>query len=994
MKMKKTGPWIVGTILTASLLLAETRPTLPRHDEGDPFIYNYHPEEYRGSAQVFNSIEDNLGQVYFATNEGVLIYNGQDWKRIELPNRSRVFHIQGALPGRIFVSGTAEFGQLALSAEGETFYESFLERLPEAERDFQDVFYCYALRDHRFFITQDRIFCLGEREAHVIRCLPRGGIQVDQKLFIIQQGQTGLFSLDDGGLTLVKGSDALGQLYVLRRVGESEVLLITDQGRFVFDTNHKGKAPLFRKAHGPLADQAGDLNLSMFLRLKPDRYVVGRPGQSLQLIDEKGRLLNEIGKENGLLSNNIYHASMDRFGNLWVSQNVGISYIELSSPLTRFSSERGLEGMVVSAIAHQDSIYASTFYGLHRKRTGQGKFTHIPGTETACFGLYISRNRQLYVADANRLLRISGDQTEELARIDEYIYAMVETPHRPGLLYLGHSGGLSALRLSADGSRVEPAHDIDGLAGPARTLLCDDNGDLWISIEYQGLYKLAFSDRPEEEPQLTRLTGTAPLEKEEDVFIALYHKKLYMSSSSGYYRLADLKGPPFAFQALRMDLPPSKQTGIFLHDPTGTSLWFHRDQQLSRILLSEEDRITIDRTPFAKVNAASVEMVTTSPDGCSWLCTNNGLFRFDDQKKKEYQAPFRTIIHKVVANNSQTFLAASTPDLPATAGLNQKSPVELPFRQNGLDFYFCAVYFEHATENQYQFKLEGFDENWSPWSNRSSKEYTNLPHGAYRFLVRSRNIFGTVGTTDSFSFLIDTPWFLHPLAFLAYLLAAVGILRLSVSLYTRRLTRRQRVLEKAVSERTREVEEQKRQIAEKNRILNELATKDDLTGIANHRRIMDHYRKEWQRAVRERQPISLLLADIDNFKEYNDSFGHLAGDQCLKKVASAFAKNALRPADLAGRYGGEEFMMILPQTDASGAAKVAENVRKAVVDLKIRHKEGVSNPYITISIGYVSATPKQGMKTEQLISLADQALYASKREGKNRVTLADFPPGD
>ena len=181
--------------------------------------------------------------------------------------------------------------------------------------------------------------------------------------------------------------------------------------------------------------------------------------------------------------------------------------------------------------------------------------------------------------------------------------------------------------------------------------------------------------------------------------------------------------------------------------------------------------------------------------------------------------------------------------------------------------------------------------------------------------------------------------------------------------------------------------ESQHKLAEANIELQKLAALDGLTGIANRRRFDDVIRLEWQRGQREQKPLSLLMCDIDCFKAYNDSFGHLAGDLCLKKTAAVFTERLKRPADLVTRYGGEEFAIILPDTARDGAHEVAEECRLHLERLAIAHS-GADGGIVTVSIGVASMIPNAAASFEQLITSADQALYAAKTGGRNRVHLA------
>jgi two-component system chemotaxis family response regulator WspR len=182
----------------------------------------------------------------------------------------------------------------------------------------------------------------------------------------------------------------------------------------------------------------------------------------------------------------------------------------------------------------------------------------------------------------------------------------------------------------------------------------------------------------------------------------------------------------------------------------------------------------------------------------------------------------------------------------------------------------------------------------------------------------------------------------------------------------------------------RALSDHQKQLMEMNEMLRRLSDVDGLTGL-NNRRYLDAYLEtEWHRAVREKTDFSILMIDVDDFKLYNDSYGHLAGDEVLKAVARSIQQCAQRPADVAARYGGEEFALVLPATPPEGARRVAEQICANVRDLAIPNR-GPKAVCVTVSIGGATSTPGRGESYASLLEAADSALYEAKRAGKNRA---------
>jgi diguanylate cyclase (GGDEF)-like protein len=186
---------------------------------------------------------------------------------------------------------------------------------------------------------------------------------------------------------------------------------------------------------------------------------------------------------------------------------------------------------------------------------------------------------------------------------------------------------------------------------------------------------------------------------------------------------------------------------------------------------------------------------------------------------------------------------------------------------------------------------------------------------------------------------------------------------------------------------TQKVQEQAIALQQVNHELHRLANLDGLTAVANRRRFDEYLDQEWRRLQREQNPLALILCDIDYFKNFNDYYGHQAGDVCLKRVAQAIDDCLKRPADLVTRYGGEEFAIILPNTSNEGAVHVAQLIQATIRQLSIPHHHSQVSSFVTLSLGVSSQVPNAALDAHALVALTDKALYVAKAEGRNTFHL-------
>lgn len=301
----------------------------------------------------------------------------------------------------------------------------------------------------------------------------------------------------------------------------------------------------------------------------------------------------------------------------------------------------------------------------------------------------------------------------------------------------------------------------------------------------------------------------------------------------------------------------------------------------------------------------------------------------------------------------------------------------------GFEISFALLDYTAPNDTLYSYQLEGFDQSWSsPSSTRRAATYTNLPGGSYTFHVRAISRNGT-GIAQEIAFplrirnSIPESWWFQAILTLLIVVIVLLILRIRLAY----MARRQRELEALVATRTRELESSRQELLTANKQLERLALHDELTGTLNRRGFFERATLEAARSQRSGRSYSLLLADLDNFKQTNDTMGHSAGDATLRAIATMLSAS-IRTSDILARYGGEEFIILLAETDEAQALQLAERLRQHVEELPIEYAGLLF--HTTTSIGVATSTGQQE-SLDSLISRADQALYLAKYAGKNCV---------
>lgn len=408
----------------------------------------------------------------------------------------------------------------------------------------------------------------------------------------------------------------------------------------------------------------------------------------------------------------------------------------------------------------------------------------------------------------------------------------------------------------------------------------------------------------------------------------------------------------------------SGNRGISLLPPEQLAKAAAGSQELSAIGFSESDGLEP-----AETNGGGQPACLRDSAGKLWFPLISGFAEIDPLAlgRRRAQAPPVRIQSLGVGGRS----------MPLAAELR------LPPRSRDIEVNFTAINLSAPEKTRFRYRLTRPGQNpaWIDIGAQRSLHFPLLPWEDSTLEIIARSDTGVWSATPARLRLRQPlPWYLSPLGWGTAAALLLAALLIGWRVHGYRLRRHRDLLAQLVRTRTQELEQANRRLADQ-------AQRDPVTGIANHRHFVESQQRLWQQMQAQQRPLSLLMIDIDEFKRFNDHYGHLAGDECLRTVALAMAAQ-LREDGVLARYGGEEFVALLPGCDAEAARAVGERLRQTVLDCAVAHAPGARHRLVTISIGCASKWPSASLSSTRLTDLADQALYRAKELGRNRVESA------
>jgi serine phosphatase RsbU (regulator of sigma subunit) len=809
---------------------------------GIPLIKNYTSSDYNAADQNWTICEDDRGVIYVGNNDnGVMEFDGANWRKIPISNNSIIRSLAYS-EGIVYVGGVEEFGYLAPDVNGQMQYHTLINQLDSIE--FLDLWKIHIIKNEVYFCGTKTIYKFVNKkliEIYRNRDVSFLSFNVNDKIYWGDYDE-GLFEITSGLVVKSIGGEFYKDkdIFCMLPWGENEILIPTmGLGTYIYHTKTGLSKTLISlgKEYKKLSDILDESQTYNSIKLSNGNYALATLNNGCIIFNSEGEIINKLDKNNGLLDNTIINLFESRDRNLWLGLNTGVSFVELNTPFTRLNQEYGFQGIILDIIRYKRTLFVSTNTGVYYLSFNENEipeFKKIPIHERAntVWQMVISsdpvsgKEKLLFATDFGVWEYIKGEEPKNLSPEKPYVSEVIyQSKYKSERLFVGMSRGIALLEYK--NGEIYDRDEFSEISDKVNTITEDDKGNIWLGTELKGIIKLkldlSFINYGLEEG-LPALADNQVYYINDNVVVGTSKGLYFYNAETNKFEKYKGFGEKYfssEHEIKRIDFEKDNEYYITLINPE-TNL-----EYLEKVNISQDRIITVIDIPFKRLHGSSFHKIAFDKEGDVWIAASDAIYNYQESLEDSYTNYFYSIVRQAEIGIDSVIFSGTFYDDTASLKVTLKQPNELnkvvDYKDNSFSFYYSSPFFP-TDEIKYSYMLNGYEKDWSTWSPKNEKEYTNLNKGAYTFMVKSKNIYGFESEVAEFEFSIKPPWYLTAVAYLFYFIIAVFIVYVIVKIYTRRLELEKIRLEQIVKERTEEVVKQKDElelqrdeIADKNR---------------------------------------------------------------------------------------------------------------------------------------------------------------------------------
>lgn len=753
---------------------------------GLPDIINYSKLSYNAGLQNWDIKQDKNGIVYFANNEGLLSFDGKNWKVYPLPNKTIVRSVEIGTDNKIYVGGQDELGYFAPNTNGNLIYYSLTNLIPAKFRSFEDVWDIISYKSSLFFRSPNKIFEYNAGTITVFKAPSEWAYltSCNGKLYA-HDYQMGLMSFENDAWQPITTNYSFSKTDpITGMIPSAGGAIITTLKNSLFYYSNNSIQPITTGASSIFQTE----RIYSAIAINKEWIALATSSGGVYIINNKAEIIQKFSSTEGLQSNNILSIFLDQKQNLWLGLNNGIDFIAYNSAIKHISPKL-LDESGYTAMIQNQQLYIGTSNGLYNVSLqpikdlsfSKGDFSLVQNTSGQSWGLALINN-QLVLGHHEGAFYVNNNTASSFSNKPGFWNFTPLGNMTPATTIVGGTyRGLTLL--DAKTNQLVESLDIPNFYESSRYVTIDAEENIWVSHPYHGVYKIVKNSNG--------IYTTKQYEKKEGLPSLLNNQiykiknRIVVGTDKGVYEYNTEKDI-FEVANNYASLIGNQSIRYLKEDKEG-NIWFIHEKVLGVIDYTGKEPQVIYIPELNAKMLSGFEYIYAIDGNNIFLGGEKGFYHINYEKYKK-QAPVLNVqirsVH-IIDNIDSTLFGGYFKDVNDIQLQDVKNSPHISYNFKTMHFDYTSIAFGYQNNLEYSYRLKGFEDSWSTWTKRTEKEYTNLAPGNYTFEVKVRNNLGNESTISSYQFTIDAPWYRTLFVYLIYFIA-IGFGAYKLHIYQRK----------------------------------------------------------------------------------------------------------------------------------------------------------------------------------------------------------------